>query len=428
MNGPRIAEALVALGLDDSERAAIAGVFDRVLFATSGADGWDYASWTPGRLEVFGTHTDYAGGRTLVCAVPRGIAMAARRRSDGRIIVTDAARGESIEIEISRPAPLERWGRYVAVTVARLARNFAGAVGGMEIVFESTLPRASGMSSSSALVVAIASAIVDLNDLTGREEWVSNLRSPLDPAGYFACIENGSPFGALAGDAGVGTHGGSEDHAAILTARPSTVTAFRFVPMIRLADVVMPSSWRFVIAASEIRAEKTGAAQGRYNQLADEVRVLLDIWNAHEPPVPSLGAALQTSPAAVHRLRDLVKASPLPAALVESLSRRLAHFAREDAIVSAAVDAFRAGDVETLGDLASSSQAAAESLLRNQVPQTVELARSARRLGAFAARSFGAGFGGSVWALVDAARAAEFARDWHPQAFVMRPGPPHARV
>ena len=41
-----------------------------------------------------------------------------------------------------------------------------------------------------------------------------------------------------------------------------------------------------------------------------------------------------------------------------------------------------------------------------------------------AARSFGAGFGGSVWALVEAGAAREFAAAWHPEAFVMRPGAP----
>jgi galactokinase len=73
--------------------------------------------------------------------------------------------------------------------------------------------------------------------------------------------------------------------------------------------------------------------------------------------------------------------------------------------------------------MAGASQAEAKSLLDNQVPETVALARSARELGAFAACSFGAGFGGSVWALVD--RDAEaFARRWHAGAFVARPGPP----
>lgn len=428
MKGSQLADAMVERGLDPGERAGIATAFDRVLSTVRNAQGWTDAWWTPGRLEVFGTHTDYAGGRTLVCAVPRGIAMIGRPRQDHRIVVTDAATLESIEADIYDPVPFDGWRRYVSVTVARLARNFHGAVRGSEIVFQSTLPRASGMSSSSALVVAIASAVVNLSDLHSHPDWMANIRSPLDVAGYFACIENGRSFGHLAGDGGVGTHGGSEDHAAILTGRPSTVTAFRFAPMSRLDDVAVPDAWRFVIAPSDVRSEKTGGAQARYNRLADEVQVLLDLWNAHEPAMPSLADALQTAPPAAERLRDLVYRSGQPPGSIESLVRRLSHVVREDAIIRPAVQAFQTGDAEALGRLSEQSQAIAESLLRNQVPETIQLARSARRLGAFAARSFGAGFGGSVWALIDAPAAVEFAAAWHPGAFVMRPAPPHARL
>ena len=42
----------------------------------------------------------------------------------------------------------------------------------------------------------------------------------------------------------------------------------------------------------------------------------------------------------------------------------------------------------------------------------MSLAREARRLGAVAASSFGAGFGGSVWALVEEARSDAFMREW----------------
>jgi galactokinase len=57
-------------------------------------------------------------------------------------------------------------------------------------------------------------------------------------------------------------------------------------------------------------------------------------------------------------------------------------------------------------------------LVRQQPPgedeagSLVALARSARALGAFGASSFGAGFGGSVWALVGQAEAADFAARW----------------
>ena len=38
------------------------------------------ARWTmPGRIEVLGKHTDYGGGRVLVCAVDRGVTVHAER-------------------------------------------------------------------------------------------------------------------------------------------------------------------------------------------------------------------------------------------------------------------------------------------------------------------------------------------------------------
>lgn len=430
MTASECVERLLDHGLADVDRAALHDVSRRVLEALppggSVLDVW----WTPGRLEVFGTHTDYAGGRSLVCAVPRGMLLAARRRIDGRVVVTDAASGESVAIEPGcDPSTFSAWRRYVAVVVDRLSRNFPGAVRGCEIAFESTLARASGMSSSSALVIALASALVSLNDLAQQDAWTANIRSPIDAAGYYACIENGRTFGGLAGTSGVGTHGGSEDHAAILTGRRGIVTAFRFAPMTRLQDVAVPADWRFVIATSNVRAEKTGPAQASYNRLADEVQVLLDWWIACETPASSLADALRTDAAAADRLREIVKVSGLPGTAIESLTRRLDHFVGEDAIVGRAPAAFADGDRTLIGELSAASQAIAESLLRNQVAETVELARNARRLGAFAARSFGAGFGGSVWALLDDGRAAErFAAAWHPEAFIMQPGPPHTAL
>ena len=68
----------------------------------------------------------------------------------------------------------------------------------------------------------------------------ANIHGRLDLAGYCACLENGMTLGSLQGDAGVGTHGGSEDHAAILTGRPSMLSAFAFVP--RCASCVPTSA------------------------------------------------------------------------------------------------------------------------------------------------------------------------------------------
>ena len=446
MNSAALAAALVDCGLDPSERLAKQQLFDQTLARfsklsapqRSDASRAAHAWWVPGRLEVFGTHTDYAGGRTLVCAVPRGFAVVARGRSDGVLHVVDARRDQDVSLSTAEVEPLLQsssgWRRYVAVVLRRLSRNFPGASVGADVVFASDLPRASGMSSSSALMVAVARVLVKVGDLEQRVEWRKNITNARDEAGYYACIENGLSFGTLSGDGGVGTHGGSEDHAAILTATPAHLSAFAFVPMRALGTVPLPPGWTFVVTPSGVAAQKAGTAREAYNRLAEGTRILLDLWNQQSSSVcRSLAAALMSdeitrqsvaSAAAGEQLRRWIGASQVPGWEPSALERRLDHFIREDARIAEAVEAFGNGDGIRLGQLATDSQSDAEVLLGNQIRETRSLPPAGRALGAFASRSFGAGFGGSVWALVERDRADGFARRWTGDAFVAVPGPP----
>jgi galactokinase len=429
------AERLGQLGLDSRDLESRRTLFDLVLsrFHTLGVGPPEHVFWVPGRLEVFGKHTDYAGGRTLVAAVPRGFVIAAGGRPGTKINVFDAGRSQSASFE-ANPSAAGRagevkaasagWRHYVHTVINRLSRNFPAASMAAELVFASDLPRASGMSSSSALMVGVAAALGRVARLHHRTEWRENIRSSLDSASYYACIENGLSFGTLAGDAGVGTHGGSEDHAAIVTGNAGSLSAFTFVPMRHILDVRLPDDWRFVLTPSGVAADKTGGAKGPYNRLSDGAQVLLRLWNAAGATSPSLAAALNSSADAAGRMRELVPHSNVDGWPADSLLQRLAHFIREDARVPLAIDAVKSLDTAALGDLSAASQADAEALLANQVEETVALATSARRLGAFASSSFGAGFGGSVWALVQADAAEAFAHRWHPGAFVARPAPP----
>ncbi len=401
MTGASIADALVERGLDAAEKQAKTRPFDRALGALGGPAA--HAWWVPGRLEVFGKHTDYAGGRSLVCAVPRGLALVARPRTDAQVRVV-AADGSTA------------FHRYTDTVVRRLARNFRESPHGVHMAFASDLPDASGMSSSSALVVGIAAALVHFRQLERTAPWRDNIPDALAASGYYACIENGMSYGTLDGDAGVGTHGGSEDHAAIVTGVVGELSAFAFVPLRLLDRVAFPAGWSFVIATSRTRAEKTGGAQGSYNRLSDEARELLALWNRHHQPAASLSAALSSSSDAVNTLHALIDAD-----WRQSLHARLDHFISEDARVPAGVEAFRTGDAAALSQLSSASQHDADVLLANQIDETRTLASYAHAHGAFAACSFGAGFGGSVWALVESGRARSFAESWHPGAFVMRP-------
>jgi galactokinase len=369
------------------------------------------AWWIPGRLELFGKHTDYAGGRTIVAPAPRGFVVMAAPRPDDEVHVVDARNGEGVTIPQEAVA-FRGWRHYVSVAVARLSRNFPGARAGATIVFASDLPRASGMSSSSALVVGIATALSFLWRLTTRDDWSRSIQTPADVATYYASLENGATFRELEGDAGVGTHGGSEDHAAMLLGEAGSLSAFSFVPM-RLLDVAaVPREWTLAAATSAVRAEKTGDARESYNRLSDGTRHLLAIWNARQTPSVSLAAALGSDVSAIECMQELIAQAEVPGWPADALRRRLEHFVREDARILEAIEAVRAGDASTLSRSSDESQADAEYLLGNQVPETIALAAAARRCGAFAACSFGAGFGGSVWALVDSAHAAQFIPDW----------------
>ena len=66
----------------------------------------------------------------------------------------------------------------------------------------------------------------------------------------------------------------------------------------------------------------------------------------------------------------------------------------------------------SLGQISDRSQQLTASHLRNTLEETEWLPARARSLGAVAASAFGAGFGGSVWALVTAAQAPRFASAW----------------
>jgi len=420
---------------DAESRAKLAADAAAALRSATGQPprwGW----FAPGRIEVFGKHTDYAGGRSLVAAVPRGFALVGAPRDDGRVRVIDARWHDAIEIDAAdRTTEYRGWANYIAVVVRRFAYNFPGAALGADLAIASDLPRAAGVSSSSALVVAVATALTRRAGLDRRDDFRAAIATPLDLAGYLGAVENGLTFKTLASVDGVGTHGGSEDHTAILTCRADRLSAYSYVPVRHVGDVVMPSGWCFVVASSGVHADKAGSARDRYNRASLLTRALVDIWNAASAmPAPTL-AAVCAAPGAEGELRQMVTRQRRSEYSADDLLRRLSHFVAEDGRIPDAVAAFRDADAGRLGTMSDGSQRDADELLGNQIPETRTLAALARANGAVAASSFGAGFGGSVWAIVPKADAPGFSNAWVaayrtacPEAtnvewFVTRPSP-----
>jgi galactokinase len=301
------------------------------------------------------------------------------------------------------------------MTVARrMARNFPGACRGADLALASDLPPAAGLSSSSALMVGVFLVLAEVNHLTARDEYWHNIGSKTDLAGYLATIENGQSFGGLRGDRGVGTFGGSEDQTAILCAEPNHISQFAFCPVEFEKMLPVPPGYLFAIAASGVAAEKTGGAQEDFNRASRLAAALAELWRQHTGrDDPHLAAALSSAPDAAERLNSWLKTVDTAEFDRAALAARLEHFMLESGeIIPEAGDALVSGNLRAFGRLVNFSQQIAERLLGNQVPETIFLAAAARRQGAAAASAFGAGFGGSVWALVQTRRADEFLTAW----------------
>ncbi|MFI5246180.1 MAG: galactokinase, partial [Gemmatimonadales bacterium] len=283
-----------------------------------------------------------------------------------------------------------RSSAYVTAVARRVARDFPFARTGVAIELQSTLPTSAGLSSSTALVVTLAMAFVDANDLAGDDRWLAAVPSPIAFAEYVAAIETGEAYGAFPADGGVGVRGGAQDHVAIVCAEEGTAGQFRYLPAQLERRVPWPDDYLIAIGVSGVHATKTGNAKVAYNRLADAMRPQMEDGRS--------------------KMED---GGSMTGEVAADVIERRAQFQEEtEVIVPGVGDAIRVRDWSALGALVDRSQALAEGVLRNQVPETIHLARTARDFGATAASAFGAGFGGAVWAIIPRDDADRFLAEW----------------
>ena len=409
--------------------------------ALAGGDGGSrpaFSLFVPGRIELVGKHTDYAGGRSLVVATEQGISVQGRVRGVegvGWLVVRDGDRGRSATFPLTAgpdAALPVGWARYPAGVVRRLVRDVPGVADRpvvVELELTSTLPRAAGMSSSTALVVAVALGL--LRGTLGPPPWPGPWRGQdggdegagegrLRVAEYLAGVEAG----------GVDTEGGSQDHAAILLGRCGWGLQLSYRPLAVEEVVPFPDAWLLAVAVSGVRALKGGPMRDRYNALSRDAARAAARWReVTGGGEPHLGALLLDAPGPG---AGAVTARLAAAGVDEVLIRRVRQFQREcGRVVPQASRALRelarsegegshpgqgsppsSSALARLGRAAYRSQRMAEEVLGNQVPETRHLVRAARRLGSPAASAFGAGFGGAVWALVRRETASDFVERW----------------
>lgn len=415
-------KALEIIGLNPLAAAAKAELFSKAVTALNSLVGNPVSIsrwWVPGRLEFLGKHTDYCGGRSIVAAVDRGMCFCSSPRTDSRLRIVDAASGEVAELNVA-PETLDTplgWALYPAAVARRLAAITPGPLCGADVAFISDLPPAAGLSSSSCLIVGFFLLLAKSNGQFAGSAQGKKLHDRLALGEFLGAVESGKAWRGLSSDAGVGTHGGSQDQTAILCSSAGYLTGFDFFQGCRWGAVKLPAELTVVIAGSGVVARKTGAAMASYNHLSQQAAACLDYWRELvKQPGDCLEAMFRADPQNYPTLRTALKSHENQ--LINGFSgmdllRRVDQFEAEShRLIPAAMAAMAARRWVDLGIMVDASQEVADACLQNQVPQTRRLASTARNLGALAASAFGAGFGGAVWALVETSRVPSFLPAW----------------
>ena len=380
--------------------------------------------FVPGRIEILGKHTDYAGGSSITAALSRGLQFVALPRSDKIVELHAVDFQDRAIIDVEKPAEFSagHWAAYPNQVVRRIFDNFKTASTGATILVSSSLPIASGMSSSSAFVVGTFLCLAEINNLVTDPAYVASISNNLDLADYLSTVENGGDYKSLRGHTGVGTLGGSEDHTAILASRNQHLGYYSYRPTRLIKHIEWPDSLAFVIVASGVQAQKSGSARVDYNRASSHAQLIVDVWNKHTgEAVGHLGDLVRDSNFDKNKVINVLAKSNMP-----ELQDRFEHFYLEESeLIPGMISPLERLDIAAVSNLIFKSFDAADSLLGNQIEETRSLVNIARELGAKGASAFGAGFGGSVYAIVPTEDSESFAASW--LAEYQRVFPQHAQ-
>jgi len=344
----------------------------------------------PGRVNLIGDHVDYNDLPVLPMAIQHRIMMLVRSREDARVRLENVDPAyEPVSFEVGAAIEADgagHWANYSKAAAQALVRAF-GPLAGLDGLVLGTIPPAAGLSSSSALVVAAALALGDVNDLA------------TDRRALMALLADAEHY--------VGTRGGGMDQAICLGATPGTATRIDFRPL-RLNPVGVPGDWRFLVGSSGVRARKSAGAREVYNrrrQECDEAIAMLTEDLGLEGDARTWRGVLEV-------LAPDELTARLSGALDAPLDRRARHVLTEAARVDTAAAAMAAGDAHAFGRLMTESHESLRDDYEVSGPELNALVSLALEAGAAGARLTGAGLGGCVVALAPAPVASRIEARW----------------
>ena len=321
---------------------------------------------SPGRVNLIGEHTDYNDGLVLPAAIDREIRLAFLPTDDRRVELTRLDGGERLGFNLDDPyRSTGTWIDYAAATAAALAEADL-PTGGLRGVIASSLPENAGLSSSAAIELAVAWAL--LGDAADDVDRLTLAQICQRAENAFVGVQCGlmDQFSVSCALAGV---------ALLLDCR-----SLEWRPVALPADVVLVvchtgSPRRLGVSEYNIRRAQCEEAAAGLARLDPSIRSLRDVT----PELLARGAAT----------------------LDPVVARRAAHIVAENGRVRTVVAALEAGDLATVGECFRAGHASLRDLLEVSSPELDALVDIAGTVaGVVAARMTGAGFGGCTVNLV----------------------------
>jgi len=329
----------------------------------------DFVGSAPGRVELLGNHTDYNGGFVLTAAVDIRTAVVVRKTAGGMTrIVTELPGHQAAHIHLATgPSQLtasNRWCGYIAGVLD----HFAPPGSAWDVAVASDVPDGSGISSSAAVLVATASALLAALDIS---------LSPMEIAVACRAVENGPWVGAPVGlldqfSSACGEHG-------MALFLDCNTFAWKRVPL---------SAERLAIIIVNTNVKHSLADGGGYSTRRKECEA----------------AALQLSKGRTTLLRGVTEAefNDGIADVEQPSQNRARHVRNENNRVLTGTECLINGDVIGFGATLNASHASCQGLFENTCPEIDKVQRILEGTeGVFGAKLSGGGWGGSVVALVD---------------------------
>ncbi len=333
-----------------------------------------------GRINVIGEHIDYCGGPVLPAALNLRTLVAARKNRENVIRLAATTIDKRATLDISKLNDYRNldWGEYQA-GVAYVLQNSGYDIVGCDLLYDTTVPFGSGLSSSASIEVATALTLSTFSKERGgksgdnKELAVLSQRAENEYAGVSCGIMD--QFASAMG---------KKDNAIFLNC---ATLDYEYVPIVL-------KNYAFVVANSN---KKRSLQESKYNERRAECETALEILKK------KIGGINCLADVSVELFEKF--ASDLP----EIIRKRAMHVVYECARVKKSVDAMRAGDEKTLGELLNESHRSLRDLYEvtgKELDALTELSRNFD--GCIGSRMTGAGFGGCTVSLVKKDKVSEF--------------------